>query len=163
MSQQKKGGTLSTFSEMAEQWLRENVPPAGSPEVTTKATAGMADHDPDYWRQDFRQWLESRCIQRPGRNDSTAVSALLIDFAEWCEQHHAVPGTRPTFRRLLADAGFQISDGLTSGLLLRADLQAYSDFKNHTERVLASDSLRQQSPQDSGTEDRSIREKEPNE
>ncbi len=80
------------------------------------------DHDTAAWWQDFNRWRAERCIRRGGREDWGGVGRLLVDFAEWCAAHDAVPPTRGDFERLLSDAGAEIQDGLARGLVLKVDL-----------------------------------------
>lgn len=99
--------------------------------------AGMADHDPGAWSDDFLMWLKSgRIMHREGRDDWGGVGSLHIDFCEWAVTHDAVPCTRRTFERLLEEGNFHIADGLVRGVVLLVDLQ----------EVPKSDSL-QKSPQ----------------
>ena len=90
----------------------------------------LPDHDPDAWREDLSRWLGENCIHREGREDSGGIGTLLLDFAEWCIKHDAVPCTRGTFERLLWDAGFPLKDGMAAGLLLRVDWESHCAFQN---------------------------------
>ena len=82
------------------------------------------DHDTAAWWQDFNRWRAERCIRREGREDWGGVGYLLVDFAEWCAAHDAVPATRRIFERLLSDAGVEIQNGMARGLVLKLDLEA---------------------------------------
>lgn len=115
---------VSTFSEMAEAWMRENRPSTGPPQPPPEMSGGMVDHDPDAWRPDFARWRAERCVSRQGYEDSGGIGCLLVDFAEWCIAHDAVPCQRATFEMLLQDAGFPLMDGLAHGLVLKVDLEA---------------------------------------
>lgn len=51
MSQLRKGETVSTFSEMAEAWMRENMPMTEAPQAAPEgAKGGIAHESPDKWR-----------------------------------------------------------------------------------------------------------------
>ena len=76
------------------------------------------DQDPAAWKEDFDKWKAESCIQREGPDDSTTVSALWVDFSEWTVAQESAPCMRPTFERLLTDAGHWVADGMASGLLL---------------------------------------------
>jgi hypothetical protein len=82
------------------------------------------DHDPAEWQEDFTRWRATNCAHRDGKDDWGGVGQLLVDFAEWCVARNAVPCRRATFERLLWDAGFRCAQGMVSGLVLRADLEA---------------------------------------
>jgi len=84
--------------------------------------------DPAEWREDFARWCKERAVSRSGFDDSGSVGVLLIDFAEWCIGHDAVPCQHATFEMLLEEAGFRCVDGMAAGLVLRADLEAHESF-----------------------------------
>jgi hypothetical protein len=117
---------VSTFSEMAEAWMRENLPIGETPQAASEA---MSSDSLDAWRPDFARWRAERCVSRQGYKDSAGIGCLLVDFAEWCIVQDAVPCQRATFERLLTDAGFRCADGMASGLILRADLEAVLRFQ----------------------------------
>lgn len=79
---------------------------------------------PDAWREDFNHWRAERCVSRSGYEDAGSVAGLLVNFAEWCIAHDAVPARRETFEALLRDAGFPLMDGLACGLVLKVDMEA---------------------------------------
>jgi hypothetical protein len=87
--------------------------------------------DPQAWQADFGRWRAERCVSRPGCEDSQSVGSLLLDFAEWCVGHRAVPADRQVFEQLLTGAGFLLKDGMAIGVILRMDLQAVL----HSQRV----------------------------
>jgi hypothetical protein len=91
------------------------------------------NEDTGPWRADLRRWLEANCVSRPGKEDRTSVSCLLINFAEWGTTHNSIPCSRMIFEKLLTDAGFRLENGMASGLLLRADLLAHTEFRKYTE------------------------------
>ena len=119
---------MSTFSEMAEAWMRENMPMRETPQAASEA---MSIHSPDAWRQDFARWRAERCVSRQGYEDSAGIGCLLVDFAEWCVGHRAVPADRQVFEQLLTGAGFLLKDGMAIGVILRMDLQGVV----HSQRV----------------------------
>jgi hypothetical protein len=80
--------------------------------------------NPDAWRADFDRWVSERCIHREGRDDWGGIGGLWVDFCEWVVSCDSVPCTRQTFERLLDDAGFRCSEGMVSGMILRADFEA---------------------------------------
>lgn len=79
---------------------------------------------PDAWLGDFNRWRAERCVSRSGYEDAGSVACMLVNFAEWCIAHDAVPARRETFEALLRDAGFPLMDGLACGLVLKVDLEA---------------------------------------
>ena len=91
------------------------------------APRDIPPHEPDAWREDFIRWAQERCALREDREDSAGIACLLVDFAEWCLAHDAVPlpeHARATFEELLKDSGFPIQDGMALGLILKSDLEA---------------------------------------
>jgi hypothetical protein len=83
-----------------------------------------APDSPDAWREDFARWRAERCVSRQGYEDSAGIGCLLLDFAEWCIGHDAVPCQRATFETLVEEAGFRCADGMAAGLVLKVDLEA---------------------------------------
>jgi hypothetical protein len=112
---------VSTFSEMAEAWMRENLPIGKTPQAASEA---MSSDSPDAWRLDFARWRAERCVSRQGYKDSAGIGCLLLSFAEWCVAHEGVPCQRAVFETLLEEAGFRCVDGMAAGLVLRVDLEA---------------------------------------
>jgi hypothetical protein len=124
MSQHRRRGAVSTFSEMAEEWVRENMHTTEVPRTATKATEGMLDHDPAAWRADFNLWMVENCIRREAWDDSGGLGCLHLHFCEWAIAHNSVPCTRAIFEQLVLDAGFRVEDGMVLRLLLRKDFGA---------------------------------------
>lgn len=89
------------------------------------AHAGMAEHDPEAWSDDFLMWLKSgRVVHREGTDDWGGVGCLHIDFCEWAVVHDSVPCARRTFEQLLEEDGFYVADGLVRGVVLRVELDS---------------------------------------
>ncbi len=86
-------------------------------------------HVPDAWREDFNRWRAEWCVSRSGYEDAGSVACLLVNFAEWCIAHNAVPCTRATFETLLEDSGFRCADGMAAGIVLKVDLGAVLRFQ----------------------------------
>jgi hypothetical protein len=82
------------------------------------------EDDPAAWSEDFARWQAENCIHREGWDDWGGIGSLWVDFCEWTVGRDSVPCTRRTFERLLDDAGFLCSEGMVSGLILRADFDA---------------------------------------
>jgi hypothetical protein len=82
------------------------------------------DHDPAAWREDFARWRAERCVSRQGYEDSAGIGCLLVDFAEWCCAHDAVPCQRAVFEMLLNEGGFRCAEGMATGIVLKVDLEA---------------------------------------
>ena len=87
------------------------------------------EHDPAAWRADFDQWRAEKCIHGVGRDDSGSIKLLWNDFIDWTLARESVPCVRPTFERLLTDAGFQLKDGMVLELLLREEFESVRDFR----------------------------------
>lgn len=87
------------------------------------------EHAPAAWRADFDQWRAEKCIQRREPGDSGCIKSLWNDFVDWTLARERVPCVRPTFERLLTDAGFQLKNGMVLGLLLREDFESVRDFR----------------------------------
>jgi len=117
---------MSTFNEMAEQWMRENMPSAETPQTAIKATkGGMADHAAA-WKEDFHRWALENCVYRA--RCFGGVKALHNDFCDWAIARDEVPCRRKAFEWLLREAGMFFADGLVSGLILRLDFEANANF-----------------------------------
>lgn len=113
---------MSTFSKMAEEWMRENMPIA-------EPSARFQDqppHDPEAWRAPFVLWLDSCCTLAP--RWFGGVASLHIAFCEWESERGGVPCTRDTFNQMLTELGFLVGEvrgvTLVSGLALKIDLEA---------------------------------------
>jgi hypothetical protein len=112
---------MSTFLEMAEQWLREQVSTWDGQELTMDP-ADLADR-----RELFSRWVDSACVCLP--RCFGGVSRLHRDFCEWEVHRGGAPSTRDTFERLLAERGFLIGEVagvvLVSGLTFREAFEGY--------------------------------------
>lgn len=80
------------------------------------------------WETDFVRWRLERCASRRDHEDGSNIGALLLSFAEWCCRNNSAPAPREVFERLLTMSGFQTSDGMAIGLILRDDLEAQHGF-----------------------------------
>lgn len=76
------------------------------------------------WAEDFHRWTLDRCVWR--QRDFSGIGPLCKDFGCWALEHDIVPCQRKTFEALIEDAGFLFADGLVSGLILKADLRAFT-------------------------------------
>lgn len=117
---------MESFTQMAEDWIRENLPPEDRPQVApeaTRATEGMRSHAPDAWNEDFLIWVLDRCCWRD--RCSGGVGALHRDFCNWAIAQDSVPCRLDTFALLLEQQGFLSADGLVYGLVLSEDLWAF--------------------------------------
>jgi hypothetical protein len=119
MSQWAERMKMSTFSQMADQWMRENMPLV---QTARPAAQEMAMHDQTAWAEDFHRWAITQCVFQD--RCFGGVRALLRDFCDWQVMRDEVPCTRRTFEALLRDSGFFFADGLVYGLLLKADVLA---------------------------------------
>lgn len=98
------------------------------PTKPTKLLISGPEHDPAAWRTDFNLWRVEHSISRPGCDDAGGIRCLWGDFCDWAIQHHSVPCTHPTFKRLLIDAGFELRDGMVLGLVLREDYESVRNW-----------------------------------
>jgi hypothetical protein len=117
-SQWQEGHEVGMFSEMADRWMRANMPPKSAP--AESPAQGMAIHDPAAWAEDFHRWALSRCVFRD--RCFGGISALWRDFCEFQVSRDEVPCTRRTFEALIKEAGFFFADGRVYGLLLKPEL-----------------------------------------
>ena len=92
------------------------------------------EHDPTAWRSDFNQWMSQNTIHRKGYDDSGGVHFLWVDFCESAITYNSAPCMRPTFERLLTDAGFELRDGMVLGLILKVDLQIQREMNEFASR-----------------------------
>lgn len=75
------------------------------------------------WDDTMRAWTQARCAFREQSRGS--VSRLYVDHIEWAHQiRQPFICDRETFQAVLMALGFQIQDGMVSGLLLREDWEA---------------------------------------
>ena len=86
--------------------------------------------DPFAWAEDFHRWALQRCIWHD--RCFGGVASLHDDFCGWAIARNEVPCRREAFEWLLRHAGMFVVDGLVSGLILRQDFEAYSDFSPGT-------------------------------
>jgi hypothetical protein len=110
---------VTTFSEMAAEWIREHLAPPTSEE---RRAGGMNVHEYTAWVEDFHHWALDRCAYRD--RCFSGMGALHSDFCEWSITRGLVPCQRRVFDVLVDTAGFLSADGLVHGLLLRADVEA---------------------------------------
>jgi hypothetical protein len=73
----------------------------------------------------IRLWARERCMFRDGCWGS--LGALHTDYAEWCDKvGRKVPGSFRSFKKLLQESGFAITDdGRVSGLILIDEVRAF--------------------------------------
>ncbi len=75
------------------------------------------------YAEDFGRWLLAHCVFLD--RCWCGVAALHRAWCDWCFLEHAVPANLPTFRALLEDEGFALTErGMVYGLLLRVDWEA---------------------------------------
>ena len=121
---------MSTFSKMAEEWMRSNKPLTEVLQAATELTGDFDVPDLAEWQGDFDDWKAQRCVHREDKDDWGGISALLVDFAEWCVARNAVPcSARATFEQLITAAGFHLNEGMVAGLVLRVDLEAVLSYQ----------------------------------
>jgi hypothetical protein len=86
-------------------------------------TISPLEAQPEAYEEGFGRWLGSRCIFRDGA--WWGLGALHNDYAVWCDKvGQEVPGNLRTFKSLIGNAGFRITDdGLVYGLVLAEDLR----------------------------------------
>ena len=83
----------------------------------------------------FVRWESERCVFWRGLGGASGIARLQVSFCEWAVAHEALPCTRRTFERLLADTGFAIGDGIVWGLMLRDEIKGRKRFKAPREEV----------------------------
>lgn len=148
---------MNVFTEKAEEWIRQNIAPAGTPpprdvpkvpehEPTKPASVsfdsshrahsqiiekrpGITRPDPDAWREPVAEWLESECVRHWRCHSS--VTSLHQAYCAWDVSRGFPPCNRETFVELLEESGFLIVDGLVSGLVLRADLDGLCGYPEY--------------------------------
>ena len=78
---------------------------------------------PETYEEGFDRWLKARCIFRDGA--WWGLGALHSDYAIWCDKvGREVPGSLRTFKWLISESGFRITDdGLVYGMVLAEDLR----------------------------------------
>ncbi len=153
---------MNVFTEMAEEWIRENTVPAATehpqqipngpktePEKPAKASLVTSDSPrearsetiesyPGIPRPDPEAWREPVAewleteCVRHWRWDSS-VTSLHQAYCEWDVSRGWPPCNRETFAELLQEAGFLIPDKLVSGLILRADLDGLCGYPDYAQ------------------------------
>lgn len=120
---------MSTFSEMAAEWLRQQVKVEKQPETVLREDERLSQippHDPAEWRKSFARWLISVCVRHP--RCFGGVVRIHDVFCEWEILQGEVPCTLDTFKQLLEESELPIGevDGvvLVSGLTFREDVEA---------------------------------------
>jgi hypothetical protein len=75
------------------------------------------------FEEGFERWVAARCVFREGA--WWGLGALHSDYSEWCDKvGKEVPGSLRTFKTLIQELGFRITDdGLVYGLALSEDLR----------------------------------------
>jgi hypothetical protein len=156
---------MNVFTEMAEEWIRENTAPAATehpqqipngPEIerAEPAEASLVTSDspraarsetieryPGIPRPDPDAWREPVAewleseCVRHWRCHSS-VSSLHQAYSDWDVSHGFPPCNRETFGELLQEAGFLIAGELVSALILRADLDGLCGYPPYA-KVLA--------------------------
>lgn len=124
---------MGLFTDMAAQWMRENIHAPISPPTTKEAkdakdanaNPSIDAHDPSAWTDAFHQWTQLHCLHRAGYDDWGGVGALHVEFSEWAVVSGSVPCTRRTFEALLCLAGYRVENGMVLGLVLKADMWAW--------------------------------------
>lgn len=85
--------------------------------------ATILERDAAAWRQPFKLWLQSYCVQRP--RDAAGFNILFKHFQAWATDPKLPPCYPNLFEYLLADAGYEINFianiQLVSGLILSED------------------------------------------
>ncbi|MGA8160430.1 MAG: hypothetical protein WA374_06070 [Acidobacteriaceae bacterium] len=128
---------MSTFLEMAEQWIRENLSatedlrPAGSIMVGLAVHPNIPPDDPAAWREPFAEWLQSACVCH--WRVSGGVGVLHRAYSAWESQRDGVPCKRETFETLLWERGFTLrafpGGLLADGLALWPDAERLREMR----------------------------------
>jgi hypothetical protein len=86
-------------------------------------TFSLLEAQPEAYEEGFGRWLDARCVFLDGA--WWGLGALHDDYAVWCDKvGQEVPGSLRTFRSLIGNSGFRITDdGLVYGLVLEQDLR----------------------------------------
>ena len=94
-----------------------------NPRPETLAQVELLPAEVRAWDDSFDLWTQARCAFRD--HSWGSVSALYVDHIEWAHQTgQPFAGDRETFQAILMALGFQIQDGMVSGLILREDWEA---------------------------------------
>jgi hypothetical protein len=118
---QAEESEMSTFTAMADAWIRERR--ATDPVVLLRK---IPPDDPAGWKPEFETWVSAHCVFRDGCWG--AIGCLHVAFCEWAEKE-SVPCSRQCFEWLLRDEGFQLADGLVYGLILKEDWEQSLPFR----------------------------------
>ena len=116
---------MSTFTQMAENWIRQNhrqsVPsPEASPCSVTLAQVDLLPAEIRKWDDAMLVWVRAHCAFR--ERSWGIVSSLYVNHIEWAhETDHPFAADRETFQAILMGLGFQIADGMCYGLILKED------------------------------------------
>jgi hypothetical protein len=86
-------------------------------------TISPLEAQPEAYEEGLERWIAARCIFLDGA--WWGLGALHNDYAVWCDKFgREVPGNLQTFKVLVRDSGFRITDdGLVYGLALSGDLR----------------------------------------
>jgi hypothetical protein len=78
---------------------------------------------PEAFEEGFECWVKAQCVFREAAWGG--LGALHSDYSDWCDKvGKEVPGSLRTFKTLIQELGFRITDdGLVYGLLLSEDLR----------------------------------------
>lgn len=91
--------------------------------------------DPEAWRADFVQWLDSECALYP--RAFGGLASLHLAFCDWENARREVPCTRKTFAAMLFELGFLVGEvngtALVSGLVLKEDVEATLETQTQNE------------------------------
>ena len=126
--------TLSPDTLAAIQWLgmpegtpfplaESKAPSEPSPRPETMAQVELLPAEVKEWDDAMHAWTQARCSWR--ERSSGSLSRLYISHIEHTHQTGGMfAPDRETFVAILMALGFQIQDGMVSGLLLREDYEA---------------------------------------
>ena len=143
-------GTMETFTEMAEERIRANVPAvetsARAPSTAVAAaisdTSELDEFDPlDDLRPPFVNWFDSEIwlevqavVQRTTPRLWSGVHALHADFTRWMLARNHTPPTCDQFRGLLLELCLELrrlgEEEFVLNVGLREDMEAYERFQN---------------------------------
>jgi hypothetical protein len=78
----QRRGMVSTFTEMAENWLRQQATAEAQPEMIQPADEPpppLPLHDPAEWREPFVRWLAPMCrVKQVDPNDRCGVAGQVV-------------------------------------------------------------------------------------
>jgi hypothetical protein len=86
-------------------------------------TISLLEAQPEAYEEGLERWIAARCVYLDGA--WWGLGALHNDYAVWCDKFgREVPGNLQTFKVLVRDSGFTVTDdGLVYGLALIEDLR----------------------------------------